>query len=218
MLIIKIVLFIYLLVPIVCLITYFLDKHFKKEMKTLKTKKYDDIYVLLPCLKEQKIVESTIDHFKNITYKGSIKYVLITSEKENDEFKKKGIKEPTTSKVIDDYLKKINDNRFIHFHYPKTIGNKSSQMNYALEKIKKMTRNYNKTYISVFDFDSRPDSSVFNDLNKIAQSKNHPEAIQQIPLEIDNFDKTSHNSILMTMYSLQHLVRSIVIEKFKLQL
>lgn len=218
MIFMKIVAYFYLLAPIISLLTIFLDKIIIKRQKKYKTKKYVDIYVLLPALKEQKIIKSTIDWFKKMKYKGNIKYIIITTEKEENEYKVNNIKEKTTSELTKKYLKEIKDKRFIHIHYPKINGNKSSQMNYAIEKIKEEVKDLDNTYISVFDFDSRPDKNTFNELNKVAQNRNKPDEIQQIPLTIRNYAETSKKSIIMTIYSLQHMVRSLVIEKFKFQI
>lgn len=216
MIIIKVIAFIYLLAPVMSILTIFLDKIYNKKLKKVIPKKYVDIYVLLPALKEQKIVKDTIDWFSKIKYKGKIKYVIITTEKEEAEYKRNKINELTTNQVVEKYLKEINDNRFIHMHYPLTNGNKSSQMNYAVEKISKNVKNKSNTYISVYDFDSKPSIDTFNELNRVAAYKNKPDAIQQVPLNIKNYSETSKKSILMTIYALQHMVRSLAIEKIKL--
>ena len=187
MIVFKIIVYIYLIAPFVLLMTILLDKIVIKKQKKYKVKEYVDIYVLLPALKEQKIVKETIDWFKNIKYKGNIKYVIVTTEKEENEFKKNNIKSETTNKVVSKYLKKIKDNRFLHFHYPKTEGNKSSQMNYAILQLKSKNMNLDNTYISVFDFDSRPEKTTFDELNKVIQNKNKPDMVQQIPLAIKNY-------------------------------
>lgn len=218
MIVFKIIVYIYLIAPFVLLMTILLDKIVIKKQKKYKVKEYVDIYVLLPALKEQKIVKETIDWFKNIKYKGNIKYVIVTTEKEENEFKKNNIKSETTNKVVSKYLKKIKDNRFLHFHYPKTEGNKSSQMNYAILQLKSKNMNLDNTYISVFDFDSRPEKTTFDELNKVIQNKNKPDMVQQIPLAIKNYSEMTNKSIIMTIYSLQHMVRSLAIEKFKFQI
>ena len=216
MIILKIIVTIYLIIPILSLLTIFIEKIYIKKINKYKTKDYIDIYVLLPCLKEQKIVKSTIDYFRKLKYKGNIKYIIITSEKEDNEYRINNIKDKTTNEVVKDYLKQIKDNRFIHYHYPEINGNKSSQMNYAIGRIMIKDIDLNNTYISVFDFDSSPNKDVFENLNTIAHYKNFPDAIQQVPYSIKNFSETTHKSILMTIYSMQHMVRSLAIEKFRL--
>ena len=214
MIIIYIVAIFYLLAPLSSLLTVPLEYIYKHSLKNIKlTKKdYKDIYVLLPALKEQKIVRDTIEWFSKIKYKGNIKFIIITSEKEDHEYKTKNIKEETTREVVNKEIKRIKDNRFITYHYPETNGNKSSQMNYAVDKIKEEINNYQDVFISVFDFDSRPDLNTFNDI-MIVNKKKNPDVIQQLPLNIKNYHTSN---IIMMLYSLQHLVRSFAIEKAKL--
>ena len=165
MIIFKIIVYSYLIAPFISLLTILFDKIIIKKQKKYKTNKYADIYVLLPAFKEQKIVKDTIDWFNSIKYKGKIKYIIITTEKEELENKTKIIKEKTTNEVVKKYLKQVKDYRFVHMHYPKTNGNKSSQMNYAINIINEGIKNKENTYISVYDFDSRPDKETFNELN-----------------------------------------------------
>ena len=218
MILFKIIVYVYLLAPIISLLTILFDKIIIKKQKKYLVEKYANIYVLLPALKEQKIVKETIDYFRSINYKGNIKYVIITSEKEEYEYRIKKTYLKTTNELTNEYLKKINDNRFMHIHYNEINGNKSSQLNYAISVIKKDIENIDETYISVFDFDSRPSKDTFEELNKVIQNKNNPDEIQQIPLEIRNYAEISNRSIIMTIYSLQHMVRSLAIEKIKFQL
>ncbi len=214
MIIIYIVAIFYLLAPLSSLLTVPLEYIYKHSLKNIKLTKndYKDIYVLLPALKEQKIVRDTIEWFNKIKYKGNIKFIIITSEKEDHEYKTKNIKEETTREVVNKEIKRIKDKRFITYHYPEINGNKSSQMNYAVDKIKEEINNYQDVFISVFDFDSRPDLNTFNDI-MIVNKKKNPDVIQQLPLNIKNYHTSN---IIMMLYSLQHLVRSFAIEKAKL--
>lgn len=214
MILIKIIVVVYFLATFAPILTTLMEKKYTKKINNVKVKKYVDIFVLLPAFKEQKIVNETVEWFKKIKYKGNIKFLIITTEKEEKEYKDKNIKELTTSQVVENKLKEINDTRFVHYHYPKTNGNKSSQMNYALEIIDGQCSN--DTYISVFDFDSKPDLDTFNNLNKVYIKKHKPDVIGQVPLNIKNFNSISKKNIIMIIYTLQHLVRSIAIEKLKL--
>lgn len=210
----------YFIAGILSLISIPLGKIVEKKLKNIIPDKYVDIYVLLPALKEQKIVNETIDWFKNIKYNGNIKYVIITSEKEEDYYKKNNINIETTSDLVEKKLKKIRDKRFIHLHYPKIDGNKSSQMNYAVDEILKNVNDMDNTYISVFDFDSKPDVETFNMLSKVAKYRNNPDVIGQVPMCFKNYvDFSKHtNKILVLLYAFQQTIRASAIEKFRLEL
>lgn len=209
---------VYFLGFLLTIITIPLEKFYKAKLN-IKPKIYKDIYVLLPALKEQKIVKSTIDWFKQIKYNGKIKFIIITTEKEELEYKNKGITEMTTNQVVNKYLNQVKDKRFIHYHYPEANGNKSSQMNFAIELIKKeYNPDIDNTYISVFDFDSAPELNTFDMLNRVAELKNNPDAINQVPLCIKNYYECSKKRIIMLLYAMHHLIRSCSIEKIKLLL
>lgn len=212
------IIILYLITFILSLIVIPLEKIYETKLKKIKVKNFKDIFVLLPALKEQKIIEETIEWFNGIKYKGNINYVIITSEKEDDYYRKNNINEIPTGKLVDKKLSKIKDNRFIHLHYPKTDGNKSSQMNYAVDEIMKNIKNLENTYISVFDFDSKPDINTFNELNKVAEYKNNPDVIGQVPMCFKNYVLFSKQTtkVLVLLYAFQQTIRATAIEKFKL--
>lgn len=218
--IIAIIIFaVYFLGFLFTILSIFFERVYERKLKKVTIKKYRDIFVLLPALKEQKIVKTTIDWFQKFEYKGNIKFIIITTEKEELEFSKNHIKDDTTNVVVEKYLKEIKDERFIHYHYPKTNGNKSSQMNYAVEKIKEEYQiNEEETYISVFDFDSKPALDTFENLNIVAEYKNNPDAINQVPLCFKNYEEFSKDKskVLLLLYTFHHTIRSCAIEKAKL--
>lgn len=219
MIIVEIILYvlvtIYLLRFLYSLLTILLEQTYLKKIKKVKVNKYCNIYVLLPALREQKIVKSTIDWFSNIQYRGKIKYIIVTTEKE--EFENKA-KEITTGQLVDKYIKDKKIKNVLHMHYPHTKGNKSSQLNYAVEEILKEEKNLENTYISVFDFDSKPDKETFETLNKVAILKNNPGVISQIPINYKNYADLSKkpSNCLLLLSSLQQNLRSCGIEKMKL--
>lgn len=217
---IVIILIVYMLGAFLTLLTIILEKVYKKRLKKVRVSKWKNIYVLLPALKEQKIVKQTLEHFSKVKYKGNIQFIVITSEKEEAEYRKLDIKDKTTNVLVNKEIARLNDKRFIHLHYPKTNGNKSSQLNYALDYIDKKKIEQKNTYISVFDFDSEPDLNTFTDLNKVAILRNNPNAILQIPLCCKNFASLSKKpkKVLIILYSLQHTIRSCAVEKMKILL
>lgn len=197
------------------ILTIFLEKYYVRKLKKIKVKKYKDIYVLLPALREQKIVEETISWFSSIPYKGNIKYIIVTTEKE--EFENKDGSE-TTGQMVDRILKERKIKNFYHMHYPKTKGNKSSQLNYAVDEIMKEKPDMDNTYISVFDFDSKPSKDTFEMLNRVSILRNNPDVIGQVPINYKNYVSSSKkvSNCLLLLSSLQQNLRSCGIEKIKL--
>ena len=221
MIIIEIILYVLMLIYLLrffnSLLTIFMERKYIKKLNKVKVNNYKDIYVLLPALREQKIVRETIEWFEHIPYKGNIKYIIITTEKEEFENNDNSI---TTSQLVDKILKEEKPKNFYHFHYPKTKGNKSSQLNYAVDKIMEQNPDLNNTYISVFDFDSKPAKDTFENLNKVAVLRNDPDVIGQVPINYKNYVSLSkkYSNCLLLLSSLQQNIRSCGIEKFKLLL
>lgn len=219
MIIIEIILYlvvtIYIFRFLYSLLTIPLDKLYMKKIARVKVNQYKNIYVLLPALREQKIVKNTIDWFANIKYPGKIEYIIITTEKEEFENVDKEI---TTREMVAKYIKVKKNKKIRHMHYPRTEGNKSSQLNYAVEEILKIEKDIENTYISVFDFDSKPDINTFINLNKVAILKSNPGVISQVPINFKNYvdlSKKTSNCLLL-LSSLQQNLRSCGIEKMKL--
>lgn len=197
------------------ILSIFLEKIYSKKLSKIKVENYKDIYVLLPALREQKIVEDTIDWFSSIPYKGNIKYIIVTTEKE--EFENEENIE-TTGQMVNRILKDRKIKNFYHMHYPKTKGNKSSQLNYAVDEIMKENPDLENTYISVFDFDSKPAKNTFENLNRVAILRNNPDVISQVPINYKNYVSLSKkiSNCLLLLSSLQQNLRSCGIEKTKL--
>ena len=93
-------------------------------------------------------------------------------------------------------------------------------MNYAVDEILKNVNDMDNTYISVFDFDSKPDVETFNMLSKVAKYRNNPDVIGQVPMCFKNYvDFSKHtNKILVLLYAFQQTIRASAIEKFRLEL
>jgi hypothetical protein len=104
------------------------------------------LILIIPVLEEVNVVETTIQHFKNILNKGIIlKIIFVTTEK-------------ATFQKINPH---INENILIE-HYPDKHGNKADQINYVVNKYAD-NKEYNNisTYYGIFDADSLPDIRGF---------------------------------------------------------
>lgn len=199
--------------------------YFRKYKKIINNVKVDEndvgmIYIFLPALREQKIVKETLDHFSKLKMP-NFKIVVITSEKEEHEKRQNGNIMMTTGECVDEYIKKNNSYFIMHFHCPLIVGTKSTQLNYAAEKIRNMLTETKQQhcYIGVYDFDSRPNLDVLADFQKLLSFQNFPEIIQQVPVNLKNIDGIlQNNNFLMLLHCLQSNIRAIGIELFTLLL
>lgn len=150
------------------------------------------IIIVIPCLKEQSIIEETIDYFLTITrMHNNVELAIVTTEKEEYEnsLNKTSINTKTTSKIIKEYLTKNNLNTIKHFHYPYKKGIMADQLNYVMEKYK--NENFKKTYFSIYNADSRPSNDTITSVLKIIDQENFPYVIQQYSYAFSNLSQLS---------------------------
>lgn len=172
------------------------------------------LFILLPALKEQKIVKETLDHFSRIENE-HLTIMVVTSEKEENENKINHTQIRTTSQCVEEYIVQNSQNRIKHIHCPYIKGTKSTQLNYAVEQIKGSlsTQERQKSYIGVYDFDSKPALTVIRELDKIAASQNYPEIVQQVPINLKNITEVvREGNFMMLLHIFQSMIRTVGIE------
>lgn len=148
------------------------------------------IIIVIPCLREQTIIENTIDYFLNlIKHFKNIELVIVTTEKEEYERKINQNMGATTSEIVREYIKNNNPHKLIHLHYPKKDGIMADQLNYVLEKYQK--ENFNNTYFSVYNADSRPNFNTIIKVLKTIETENYPSVMQQYSFAFTNLNTLS---------------------------
>lgn len=190
-----------------------------KKLKKVKVKEYPNICILLPALREQSIVDSTYLNFSNLKYpKEKIKVVFVTTEREEFEYKIKGQSVTTTSQLINKKLKDCPIDYMCHIHYPFEKGNKSSQLNYAIDKLLENKEIDFNTYIGVFDFDSVISDNLLEDFAKVENLK-HADIIQPVPFFLKNVSEISkQKKFFVFTHAMFQNVRALGIETFRLAL
>lgn len=189
---------------------------YREKIKSIpnKVNEANKCYIFLPAFKEQKLVEETLNYYSKINTE-NCKIIVITSEQEEYENKRYGKKDKTTKECVDEYLKKTNVKSIIHFHGNYIKGTKSTQLNFALQKIKNVLdpKEYRLCYIGVYDFDSRPNLDIVEDLGKIIDVNASPEVVQQVPINTKNYNELlKNNNYSMMVHCYQTLMRSVGIE------
>ena len=209
-----------LIIDLILIISTFLSaKYYIRYRKKIKktpeigsdNKKY---FVLLPAFKEQELVKETLDYYSHIKV-NNCKVMVITSEQEEYEnrINKRNIK--TTKDCVDKYLSDNRNSNIIHLHGNYTKGTKSTQLNFALDTIKDSLKDneYSSCYIGVYDFDSRPNLDVIDDLSRIVNTQNSPEIVQQIPINTKNYNRlVKQKNYAMIVHCFQTMIRSVGIE------
>lgn len=149
------------------------------------------INILIPCYREIKVINKTLEHFKEIT--NGIKNIdvyIITTEKEKVE--------NNSNQTTYEYLlglEIMNEPNFHILNYPNTSGIMADQLNYGMAEIlKKQNLSSDKIYFSVYNADSHPDNSTFIELSKRIQQNHFPKIIQQYSNYLLNYN--SQNFIM----------------------
>lgn len=180
-----------------------LQKKQKEFQSTFRKITVDDppfLILLLPVLREERELPGLLQHLSAVKYPANkIQIVVITTEKEEFEAKSlDGQNRQSTISVAKEMVENKNlelgKQIFLHFHYPQIVGKKADQLNFALQEIDRLylAPSADKTFIGVYDADSRPDVRTFEFIawdvaNSIQQKETMPQAYQQIPLYFKNF-------------------------------
>jgi hypothetical protein len=144
-----------------------------------------NVILLLPLLREQSTVSDLLRAIDRLEYATErVVVVPITSEKEAHEDALSGQVGRTTRDVLMTHLA-AEPGRFrvLPLHVPSVDGNKASQMNMALDEL--AARGYFetplRTYVGVYDADSRPPAASLRALALAARTDGAP-AFQQYPI------------------------------------
>lgn len=154
----------------------------KDKIKKI-SKNNKEIIIAIPVLREQNCIEDTIKYFDAIT--DNIPIILITTQKE--------IKENLTNvKTTQDIIieKIITKYKNVYWiNYPYTTGYMSNQLNYMLENLEKILNrkvDLDKTYLALYNADSRPNKNTFEEIKQKIENNN---VVQQYSYCMQNYEK-----------------------------
>lgn len=106
-------------------------KKYKKISNSILLKKDKGVFIAIPCLREQRSIVNTIEHFRRIC---DLPIVIITTQKENFEYEYNDNYVTTKMIVGKDILNKYNDIYLVD--YPFTNGYMADQLNFMLDHLK----------------------------------------------------------------------------------
>lgn len=132
------------------------------------TKKYDDklkknkgLFIAIPCLREQKVIEETIKYFRKIC---KVPIVIITTQKESFESNHENGYLTTKMVIEKNILNKYDDVYLID--YPLEKGYMADQLNYMLNNLNNFAfyDNSKEWYMSLYNADSKPSKETFKSI------------------------------------------------------
>lgn len=174
------------------------------------------LYFLLPALREQNAVFSTLSVFTDLCRgHARVKVVVITTEREEHEKARHGFSESTADLVLKYKQQHDNDDRIVHLHYPRIDGNKSHQLNYAVDWLRRNGATIDD-YVAIYDFDAKPAANTVEEFFASAGGEAY-DAIQQVPLPVRRIEqRLADGRAACVAESVLHLQRSLPIEKWRL--
>lgn len=167
--IIYLFIFIYLISVLKSIIRFYITKQALKKIRydERSYKAPERIQILIPVLKEEKLVKRSIEYFTAL--KDLVDVTYITTSREDNR------------KTYDEIMKwKIAlsaENIFV-VNSPNKKGNMATQLNYAASKLSK------DTIIGVYNVDSFPDRRCFEEILRVMMDKNV--VVQQVSFFDDN--------------------------------
>lgn len=192
-----IAIFFIVLIYLYCLILIIKTKLFLKyncknnntRTETLNDKK---LVIAIPCLREQNCIEDTIEYFREIS--NDIPIVIVTTQKEI--FENKDINTLTTQDIVNNKILPKYKNVYC-INYPYKEGYMADQLNYMIDNLDKIDvfKNFydsSKTYLALYNADSKPNKNTFNEIIKKINEGNL--VIQQYSYCFKNYNKL--NSVL----------------------
>lgn len=154
----------------------------KNNIKQIKQKS-KEIIIAIPVLREQNCIEDTIKYFNIITK--DIPIVLITTQKE---IKENLTNEKTTQDIIKEKI--ITKYKNVYWiDYSHTTGYMSDQLNYMLENLENIFNrkiDLDKTYLALYNANSRPNENTFKE---ISQKIENNDIVQQYSYCMQNYEK-----------------------------
>ncbi len=193
-----------------------LFRQIKKSLTTAPDFSKHTIYILIPVLREQDIIENTIMNFCKIEHdKFTIKVVIISSEKEianTGSQSKMSTEEMVIQSTKDGRLSKFKENILV-IRDPNIRGNMATQLNYALQTISNFAPA--NTFYLVYNADSIITKCTFDKLaDLICRHPGKEFAFQQPCAFVKDMNPSSNNftnamSLYQSWYCLGHESRLI---------
>lgn len=162
----------------------FLKKALKEKRNIKPTnKKSKNIIIVIPVLREQNYIEDTVKYFNSKF--NDIPVVLVSTQKE---IKENIENEKTTQDIIKEKIILKYDNVY-WIDYPYESGYMADQLNYMLDNLEMIFDkkiDLEKTYLVLYNADSRPNDKTFEE---IKQKIENNDVVQQYSYCMQNFEK-----------------------------
>jgi len=176
---------------------------------------------MIPVLREQALLAETLRYFGRLPYPGRRQVIVLTTQREIAE--NGNVSAGTTPELALQLVGQLNTEApglYRVIHYPYEVGNKASQLNYALRRLSEDGEfDPARTYIGVYDADSRPAEDTLEHVADLVAGQRDagrewPVAIQQPSLFLNNFNEVPSwylqlEALFETRWALGHEIRTM---------
>ena len=135
------------------------------------------ILILIPALREQNVIVSTLEHFKGIEVKNIELIICVAGTSREKNFRSN---KATTVDIVRNWIESDVSSQTHTFRYveiDEEQGDRATQLNYA---VKKIGEDFHPDIIGVYDADSLPDIQTLNEV--VARWVNNKETVFQQPV------------------------------------
>lgn len=148
--------------------------------KIHETEEVLNVIILLPVYKEKENIKALVNYLYTLNY-SKLEIIVITTDRELETISY----EESTYAYINKWVKEYKNLRCINS--PNIKGGKATQLNYALEILRKEEYSGND-FVIIYDIDSRPDIETLKVMNYMYTSNPQINVFQQSSLYIANFN------------------------------
>jgi len=144
------------------------------------------VLVIIPVLREQTIIESTIRHFLLIDEYEQTTILVVTTEKELSDNSPAGTR--NTIDVVDNLVSELSqagEHRVKAIHFPSASGRMVDQLNFALAHLDELSIGTHD-FVAVYNADSRPPKETFGRFNGLVTDPSR-RALQQSAVFLSNY-------------------------------
>ncbi|MBC3839449.1 glycosyltransferase [Streptacidiphilus sp. 4-A2] len=161
------------------------------------------IYLLVPALREQRVIERTLAHLRSLDYPADrFEIIVAVDHKETGE--------RTTAQVVEEYAKHHPDGAPVSVVSHRGPGQRRSlQLNAALDRIRERVeerRPESRILVGVYDADSRPEAQTLAYIDDQARRDPDATAFQQTVTYLANASELSGRGLLHAMAVYQSLL------------
>lgn len=176
---------------------------FKMKLKTTGR----NFFVIVPVLREQKMVLQTLDYMKSLYPAPNLKIIFVTTEREQRE--KKTGSAPTTLEILKNKVPPLNltdlktNNIATYLNEPDGINGKARQINYAFAQLNKLKLLKDQDCIAIYDVDSRPHPETFYYVD-FELSTNSTNIIQQPSIFFANLNELRTTNFFIRFFAISN--------------